>query len=228
MKKLLCLFSILLLCMAVYSQDCVFGCFSDLSAMIELDKEGDYAVTPIGFSKDGKFAYIEWRFYDEPYYSEMESEEYRIDVYLIIIDLVTDEELERSYLNGSGRDENTIGDLLDDSTDDFQQALAAYNIIAEYPNDYYHSFPFKGFSIKHMIDEGYIDRIYIEIQSNRGKKVVADFAAENYSWIQCVGLLKSPFEERIAIILIMTYDDYAVGRNTLLKLVGCNLEVGFK
>ncbi|MBN1798485.1 MAG: hypothetical protein JW822_07900 [Spirochaetales bacterium] len=194
--------------------------------MIYLDEAGNHAVTPIGFSRDGKFAYIEWRFYNELYYSDMS--EYQIDVHLVIIDLVTDKELIRRYLDGSGRDENTMTDLLNESTAEFQQELSAHNIIAEYPNEYYHRFPYKGHSLNHMADDGYIDGTCIEVQSSTGKKVVADFSADDYSFIQCKGLLKSPFEERVVILLIVTCNGYETGLTTFIKIVGCNLKAGFK
>ncbi|HEQ71348.1 MAG TPA: hypothetical protein ENN69_02570 [Spirochaetia bacterium] len=222
MKTVWSLFIFLLICGTSFAQ-VDFGYFSDLSAQIDIDDESDSTdciITPVGFSPDGKLAYIEWRYED----AMMEDMPAELTVHFVITDLVTDRELYRRYFIHHGHfDENDMYDVLRENSADFQRTLSEYRIhMLETPSAVFYEFPYIGFTIARLGADGELAGRVIEIRSPKGRKKIADLSADGYRRIRVIGLLKSPYEARIAVLLAVYGDD-----GCRLKPVGCHLSTGY-
>jgi hypothetical protein len=204
--------------------------------------EGFY---PIGWSKDGKFAY-----YTEPgdeacgcYFAK-----------LVILDLVSDKVLwsfdyDSSDAEGTGRKNppTTINALWRENRKLFSSKLNEYEIKPQ------GRFSFLLFPINRGSDQLRAD---LKIKENKeedgiaygvvaqgtlqltsrlsGKKIVFD---HNYIKpdemlpldLKVLGYVKSPFEERIAVVLIEIYRGYeGPPHTTHIKIAGASLSSGFK
>jgi len=204
--------------------------------------EGFY---PIGWSKDGKFAY-----YSEPgdeacgcYFAK-----------LVILDLVSDKTLwsfdyDSSDAEGKGRKHppTTINALWREKRKLFNGKLSEYGIVAQ------RSFNLRLFPINQAGDQlttelkikenkdeetrpyGIVNQATLQLISKRnGKKIILDktYGKETDPEpleMKVLGYLKSPFEPRIAVMLIEIQRGYeGPPHTTQIKIVGSGLSSGFK
>lgn len=197
---------------------------------------------PIGWSKDGKFAY-----YSEPgdeacgcYFAN-----------LVILDLVNDKVLWSFKYDGSDDAEKkgapkSIRALWRKNRKLFSDKLRTYGIepgrsfaLGTFP------FMWKGarlmadVKLKEKTDEdsrlyGTVTHASVQLISRReGRKTVWDHAFsqdETYPLdLDVVGYVKSPFEDRIAIILIQVFRGYeGPPHSTNIEVAGASLSRGFK
>ena len=200
---------------------------------------------PIGWSKDGKFAY-----YAEPadeacgcYFGQ-----------LFILDLKSDKILWSYDYNGldyQGEEtKNTpksINDLWRKNRKLFSEKLREHNIVPQgrfaflnFPINYQGDQLNADLKIKENKDEetiayGVVAQGTLQLISRRnGKKIVFD---HNYVKpdealpldLKVLGYVKSPFEERIAVVMIEIYRGYeGPPHTTHVKIVGSSLSGGFK
>lgn len=190
---------------------------------------------PIGWSKDGKFA-----FYLEPadeacgcYFAE-----------LIIQDMRTDKILwQRSY-NSEENAEETLKDYWKKNQKEFSRKLARYGIKAE------NQFELLSSSIEYQKDiltpefedntsldeEGAVKgNVSLRLNSkDKGKKTLYEktYSEKDYDSFrgaEISGILRSPFEPRAAIIIVETHRGYEGPPNiTRIRIVGTNLTTGFR
>jgi hypothetical protein len=197
---------------------------------------------PIGWSKDGKFAY----------YSEPGDE--ACDCYfakVVILDLVNDKLLWSFKYDGSDDTERkgapkSIRALWGQNRKLFSDKLRAYGIepgsrfaLGMFP------FAWKGtrlmadVKLKEKTDDdsrlyGTVTQASVQLTSRReGKKTVWDHAfSEDETFpldVDVVGYVKSPFEDRIAMILIEVYRGYeGPPHATNIEVAGASLSSGFK
>jgi hypothetical protein len=199
---------------------------------------------PIGWSKDGNFAY-----YIEPfdeacgcYFAK-----------LLILDLKTDRVLWKFEYEGDSIEDDkkegkpySLATLWRANQKLFSQKLREHGIEAQARNSLL-SFPasyagdvvtadFKTKEKEGLGDEalyGVVGNITLQLNSKRnGKKTVLDYSYKEEGIPLYVGLLghvKSPFEPRIAVILIEIIRGYEGPPNVgMVKIVGANLATGFK
>jgi hypothetical protein len=204
--------------------------------------EGFY---PIGWSKDGKFAY-----YSEPgdeacgcYFAK-----------LVILDLVSDKVLWSFDYNGldkgdEGRkgEPKSINDLWRTNRKLFSEKLREHNIVPQRPFNLL-LFPINQvgdqltteLKIKENKDEetrpyGIVNQATLQLISKQnGKKTILDktYGKETDPQpleMKVLGYLKSPFEPRIAVMLIEIQRGYeGPPHTTHIKIVGSSLSSGFK
>lgn len=194
---------------------------------------------PIGWSKDGKFAY-----YTEPgdeacgcYFGR-----------LIILDTVNDKELWSFKYDGLDDQDKpkygAITDLWRKNRKPFSDKLNQYGIIPQ------GSFSLLKFPINNAGDQLKADlkieenkdeetRIYsivkkatLQISSQRGgTKIVHEESYPEYGPldVKVLGYLKSPYEQRVAIIVLEVQRGYeGPPHTTHVKIVGSSLTTGFK
>jgi hypothetical protein len=200
---------------------------------------------PIGWSKNGNFAY-----YTEPvdeacgcYFAK-----------LFILDLKTDKVLWAFEHQGDSIDEEkqagkpySFSTMWRANQKLFSSKLREYGIEPQGPTSLL-SFPatYGGdrltadFKTKNKEGLGEDARIYgvvghltLQLNSQRnGKKTVLDYAYTEEGiplYVGMVGYVKSPFEPRIAVILMEIYRGYEGPPNTgTVKIVGADLATGFK
>jgi hypothetical protein len=204
--------------------------------------EGFY---PIGWSKDGKFAY----------YSEPGDE--ACDCYfakLIILDLVSDKVLwsfdyDSGNAEGEGRKNppTTITTLWKEKRKLFSDKLREHNIVPQRPFSLL-LFPIKQagdqltteLKIKENKDEetrlyGIVNQATLQLISRRnGKKTILDKTYDTETDpspldLKVLGYTKSPFEPRIAVVMIEIHRGYeGPPHTTHIKIVGSSLSSGFK
>jgi hypothetical protein len=204
--------------------------------------EGFY---PIGWSKDGKFAY-----YSEPadeacgcYFAK-----------LVILDLRNDKVLWSFDYNGmdeQNEDEKnvpkSINDLWRRNRKLFSDKLREHNIVAQRPFNLL-LFPINqagdqlraDLAIKENKDEetrlyGIVSQATLQLISKRnGKKTILDKKYDSEDdpqplEMKVMGYTKSPFEPRIAVLLIEVHRGYeGPPHTTHIKIVGSSLSSGFK
>lgn len=194
---------------------------------------------PVGWSKDGKFAY-----YTEPgdeacgcYFGQ-----------LIILDTVNDKELWSFKYDGLDDQDKpkykAITDLWRKNRRLFSDKLNQYGIIAQ------GSFSLLRFPIASAGDQlradlkieetsdqeariyGAIKKATLQISSQRGgTKIVHEESYPEYGPLdmKVLGYLKSPYEQRIAIIVLEVQRGYeGPPHTTHVKVVGSSLTTGFK
>jgi hypothetical protein len=203
------------------------------------------AFYPIGWSKDGKFAY-----YSEPgdeacgcYFAR-----------LVILDLVSDKVLwsfdyDSSDAEGKGRKNPpaTIRALWKENLKLFSGKLREHNIVAQrafnlllFPINQAGDQLTTELKIKESTDEearlyGSINQATLQLVSKQnGKKTILDktYGDENNPRpldLKVLGYTKSPFEPRIAIVVIEVHRGYeGPPHTTHIKIVGSSLSSGFK
>jgi hypothetical protein len=201
---------------------------------------------PIGWSKDGNFAY-----YVEPvdeacgcYFAR-----------LFILDLKTDKVLWKFEHEGDSFEEEkeagkpyTFSALWRANQKMFSDKLREHGIEPQgrsglqlFPASYKGDLLTADLKTKNKVGLGEDARIYgvvgklnLEINSKRnGKKTVLDYSYKGEDglplYVGMVGYVQSPFEPRIAVILMEIYRGYEGPPNTgTIKIVGANLATGFK
>lgn len=212
-------------------------------------------IYPIGWSDDGKFAYIQHRHWDES-----NNHSYR----LIIQSMVTDNIIwENDYFN--------VFRLIEDANyeqyeklqkiyfdvltpefyyqykkDEIDAALKKYNIIQIEPS-FIQGFPITTTSsvidihLNELAKEELREdmkglnffRSYtynIEVSNNNENKIIHSNHLEREEVIgsQIVGYLKSPFEDRIAVIVAYFHWDRHLTHYVRFEVVGCDISYGFK
>jgi uncharacterized protein YfcZ (UPF0381/DUF406 family) len=191
---------------------------------------------PIGWSKDGKFA-----FYTEP--ADEACGCYFADIF--VIDLRTDKVLWSKKYEGKENATENIQSYWRKSRKEFSNKLNQYKIEAN------PKFTLAKLPIKHKKDTVKIDffsdvtflddpfsskgSIVIKlISAQKGTKTVFEkkYTGENYEGVmeaQLGGVLQSPFEPRVAIILVKTMRGWEGPPHiTQVSVVGADLEKGFK
>jgi hypothetical protein len=204
--------------------------------------EGFY---PIGWSKDGKFAY-----YSEPgdeacgcYFAK-----------LVILDLRNDKVLWSFDYNGLDRGDGgrkgepkSINDLWRKNRKLFSDKLREHNIVPQgqfallsFPINYDGDQLTTELKIKENKDEetrpyGIVSQATLQLVSNRsGKKTVLDKTFDKETdpqplEMKVLGYTKSPFEPRIAVVLIEVHRGYeGPPHTTHIRVVGSSLSSGFK
>jgi hypothetical protein len=194
---------------------------------------------PVGWSKDGKFAY-----YTEPgdeacgcYFGQ-----------LIILDTVNDKELWSFKYNGLDDQDKpkyrAITDLWRKNRRLFSDKLNQYGIIPQGRFSLLR-FPINGASdqlradlkLEEKEDEesrlyGPIKKATLQISSRRGgTKIVHEETYPEYGLLdmKVLGYLKSPYEQRIAIIMLEVWRGYEGPPHvTHVKVAGSSLTTGFK
>jgi hypothetical protein len=194
---------------------------------------------PIGWSKDGKFAY-----YTEPgdeacgcYFGQ-----------LIILDTVNDKELWSFKYDGLDDQDNpkyrAITDLWRKNRKLFSDKLNQYGIIPQarfglltFPLNHAGDQLKADLKIEENKDEetryyNKIKKATLQISSRRGgAKTVHEESYPEYGPldIEVLGYLKSPYEQRIAIILLEVQRGYeGPPHTTHVNIVGSSLTTGFK
>jgi hypothetical protein len=199
---------------------------------------------PIGWSKDGNFAY-----YIEPfdeacgcYFAK-----------LLIVDLKTDKVLWKFEHEGDSLEEDkaagkpySLATLWRANRKLFSQKLREHRIEAQGPNRLL-SFPatyagdvvtadFKTKEREGLGDQGIygvVGNINLQLNSKRnGKKTVLDYTYTEEGiplYVGLLGYVKSPFEPRIAVIMIEIIRGYEGPPNVgLINIAGAHLATGFK
>jgi hypothetical protein len=190
---------------------------------------------PIGWSKDGKFAY-----YVEPadeacgcYFGELVIQDMRMDKIL----------WQRDY-NSDGKPEDTLKKYWAKNRKEFSRKLAQYGIVAQ-----------KRFTLQNSKINYQKDVLIPEIKVNtavdnedkvagnvllqliskqRGRKTIYEkkFDPKKYEGFrgaETAGGLLSPFEPRAAIIMVETYRGWEGPPNiTQIRIVGTSLTTGFR
>lgn len=190
---------------------------------------------PIGWSKDGKFAY-----YVEPadeacgcYIAQ-----------LIVQDLWTDKILWRKSYNSENGGADTLAKYWKKNQAEFSRQLAAYKIIAKKNFTLFDStFDFQTdvlspeIDVKTSIDadQRVSGKVILRLLSKqKGRKTIHEktYVAKNYDSFrnaEIAGSLLSPFEARAAIIVVETHRGWEGPPNiTRIRINGAALTVGFR
>ena len=188
---------------------------------------------PIGWSKDGKFAY-----YVEPpdeacgcYFSD-----------LVIQDLRTDKILWRRGYSGEMEKPETIETYWKKNQKEFSLRLAQYGIVAkrfdlqtapfEYQNDALDFDLTQNIEIEDIFAVGNVALRLVS--KTKGAKMIYEekYAPKDYSGFRSAeigGVLTSPFEPRAAVVLIETYRGWEGPPNvTRISIIGASLTQGFR
>lgn len=194
---------------------------------------------PIGWSKDGKFAY-----YTEPadeacgcYFASLIIQDMRTDKVVWTYTNVNDE-------FGEEPPEETIETYWKKHGKEFSRQLARYKIVASKnftllgsPFDFENDVLKTGLANNTLIkdDQGVAGSVILQLTSKqKGKKTVYEkrYAAKAYDSfrnVQIGGILKSPFEPLAAVVLIETHRGWEGPPNTTqIKVIGANLTNGFR
>ena len=190
---------------------------------------------PIGWSKDGVFAY-----YVEPpdeacgcYFAN-----------LVIQDLRTDKILwERKY-NSEGKPEDTLEKYWAKNQKEFSRKLAEYGIVAQKQFTLHDSairYQKDVFTPKLTDNSSTEDNFYIRgsvrlqlISKKKGRKTIYfrkfnPKKVEGFLGAELGGSLLSPFEARAAVIMIEVYRGWeGPPHTTEIRIVGADLTTGFK
>jgi hypothetical protein len=181
---------------------------------------------PIGWSKDGKFAYVD---------TVSGGGRCEVLVRLNIVDLVTDECLE--CLEAEADNEASISPLWQDQYPDVKARLQRYRIIQE-DRCLIFAFPstFSGDTISCRLEQYETGQdmwtfpmgplsLWIDSQKRGSKKIYEN--ANTYVNAEVLGCLRSPFENRIAVLWAQTFPGWEGPPNAVqLNLNGCHLTAG--
>ncbi len=221
-----------------------------------------YDIFPIGWSSDGKFAYIEYVYkHGRPVLA------YR----LIVQDLITDQIIWESEL----LDVYDLGDpYTEEEKEDYEKLkifLEEYNLDLNSPEFFYkykieelntalkenniiqsssilvQEFPSeienddidviriitentdKSETYDNIIYDSYSYFIELSKSNTKKKTIHADHLVdESVIDTQIIGFIRSPFESRIAVILGIYRWNHHAGHNIRFKIIGCDLNYGFK
>lgn len=225
-NKQLILFSFLCLFQNILPANSVAGLYSMPQNSVKFEKQPDYSIFPIGWSKKGNAAF--W----------IHSKKEEI-VQLIIIDTVDDSDLWIS-------DEfNTAQQKLSEHWHSqirlFSERLAEHNIIPD-------EVPLYGSTRFSLIDDEYeifpeetnltgnrgISTVHLKIQSRkRGEKTLFRYIHNTdtdmlLSEFMVLGYFRSPWEERVAVISVLEfYTDKGI-EDIDLKISGAHLTIGYR
>lgn len=249
--KLSKLYLSLLFLIAVFGQLTVFAQGKLFSQPKHLLLEGEETVVnedgfrtllrekfyPIGWSKDGKFAYL-----TEP--PDEACGCYFVEIY--IVDLQTDKVLWSEKYNSEGdKKPDTLKGYWQKNQRKLSQKLNQYKIISSKSFSHLQtsfksksdSFKVDLFSDVKLGDDAYSSEGKVEIKlisSQKGEKTLYQevYQGENYKGVmdaEVGGVLRSPFEDRIAVILSQTQRGWEGPPHiTRISIVGADLTKGFK
>ena len=206
---------------------------------------GDFGIEnfyPIGWSKDGKFAY-----YTEPvdeacgcYFGKLVIVDLKNDAVVWKFDYTSEDDDERASKKPKSlaalwnANRKLFSGKLNENNIEPERAVRVLPFPISYKTD--RMTPSLSVERKPMSDEdriyGDITRARVQLSSRQnGKKIVLDqgYSEAKPLYVGVVGYLKSPFEPRAAIILIELYRGYEgpphVGE---VRIVGASLDKNFK
>lgn len=195
----------------------------------EVNEEPYYTVTtsfhPIGWSKDGKFAYAQFH---DSYVDGL-----TIDV--IIQDMTTDKVIwkkERYNLEGEDLDYVGLWNKVKSST---EKMLATYDILLDqkidYRKDSWHRINGQAYKFALTLDK----KIQIDCRAKGlGEKTIFKQAIseEDFEYSEMGasvrGIIKSPYEDRVLVLYLISEKGFEFARDEYFALVGCHLTKGFK
>ncbi len=220
----------------------VLFCNTALAATYHVPTESsDYGLYPIGFSSNGYFAYVIWHDFIDPVGPVA-------DFHFYVQNLKTDEiAVKFDYMNSDDCVDDQ-GYLVEDLSyvwshyyDQFAFLLSDYNIVQssctfrQFPLDY------DGSRISCELvtqDSGRINYCLGEdpmisydlyaVSSVAGRKHIHSGGGEGLALAEVLGYYRSPYEDRIAVIVREAVPGFECTLDSSLQIVGCNLKSGFR
>ena len=194
------------------------------------DTEGpNYTVTttfhPIGWSKDGKFAYAQ--FYDS--YAD------GLTIVIIIQDMITDKVIwkkEHYSPEGESLGDTALWNKVKNST---EKMLHIYKIPFHQKIDYrkesWHRINGQAYKFALTINK----KIQIDCRAKGlGKKEIfrQEISEDAFEYsdteASVSGIIKSPYEDRVIVLYLISEKGFEFARDEFFNLVGCHLTKGFK
>jgi hypothetical protein len=191
----------------------------------EEENDGYYVETtrfhPLGWSKDGKFAYV--KFFDA--YSD------GLSILVVVQDMASDKVIWSKEAN-NGISNEALWKELKNST---EKTLAQYGIQSKQSIDYrqesWHRI--NGQAYKFALTTN--DRIQINCRAKGlGEKTIfkQDISAEDFEYMnisaRVTGIIKSPYENRVIVVYRTLSKGFEFIEDESFNLVGCHLTRGFK
>jgi hypothetical protein len=156
----------------------------------------------------------------------------RFEVTVRVVDLVDDHTLwEQSSPSSVGDDELT--QWWHEHQNEVSSAFRRFGLVplddqlGEFPvildEDYYAAYVRRSLAA----DTGLIHRLEVVVQSGRGVKTIFD-AQGNWRWATLLGFIPSPFENRLAVVLLVQPEGWGGSQQPLRFIVtGASLKTGF-
>lgn len=191
----------------------------------EEDQDGSYVVTnsfhPIGWSKDGKFAYIE--FFDS--YAD------GLTILVSIQDMTTDQFIWQEETS-NGDNEESLWSVVKSNV---EKMLSKHQIQSgetiDYKEDSWHRI--NGQAYKFALTAN--NKIQINCRAKGlGEKIIfkQKISAEDFEYehrgASVSGIIKSPYEDRVIVVYRKLSKGFEFAEDETFHLVGCHLTKGFE
>lgn len=190
------------------------------------------SIVPLGFSPDGNFAYLEYYNGDAIAFWALK-----------IKSIITDDILYYQDWNGDEGylyDSEDFNDLLSNESEFLTSIYFTYNIdkntdltLSRFPYDSNEDSYDVDLLLEVLPTGEYLEamglkesKVQIKVSNNNGSKIIGVY--EQHMKSSVIGCIKSPFEERIVVLILKGNLGFEGSTEHSFGIYGCSLEYGFK